>query len=263
MARRDPDYKFVLAELDYLKPYWDVYPEDRAYIRQLLAEERLEFDGRHVQRAEHQPDERRDRRSATRSTASATSATCSAERRRPRGSSTPSATIRSSPGSWPTPASRRARGPAGRSTSGDRTGYADRPDADRRPGGRRAAADAVPDGVRLDRPERARAADLLHGQPLLGGLVDGRGADARGGRGARSTGCSPSWRRSRRRRTCSCRSAPTTRPPNKWLTAIHRDWNRRYVWPKFIAAIPREFFDAVREEQATTRPWRSRRRPAT
>lgn len=26
MARRDPDYKFVLAELDYLKPYWDVYP---------------------------------------------------------------------------------------------------------------------------------------------------------------------------------------------------------------------------------------------
>ena len=26
IARRDPDYKFVLAELDYLKPYWDVYP---------------------------------------------------------------------------------------------------------------------------------------------------------------------------------------------------------------------------------------------
>ena len=28
-ARRDPDYAFVLAELDYLKPYWDTYPEDR------------------------------------------------------------------------------------------------------------------------------------------------------------------------------------------------------------------------------------------
>ena len=39
-------------------------------------------------------------------------------------------------------------------------------------------------------------------------------------------------------------------PPNKWLTAIHRDWNRRYVWPRFTAAIPREFFDAVREAQA-------------
>ena len=41
-------------------------------------------------------------------------------------------------------------------------------------------------------------------------------------------------------------------PPNKWLTAIHRDWARRYVWPKFLAAIPREFFDAVREERGST-----------
>src|SRR5918999_2072140 len=45
MARRDPDYKFVLAELDYLKPYWAVFPEDRAYLRQLLAEGRLELMG--------------------------------------------------------------------------------------------------------------------------------------------------------------------------------------------------------------------------
>ena len=41
-------------------------------------------------------------------------------------------------------------------------------------------------------------------------------------------------------------------PPNKWLTAIHRDWARRYVWPKFLAAIPREFFEAVREERGAT-----------
>ena len=45
MARRDPDYKFVLAELDYLKPYWDAYPEDRDYVRTLLADGRLEFVG--------------------------------------------------------------------------------------------------------------------------------------------------------------------------------------------------------------------------
>ncbi len=30
MARREPEYKFVLAEVDYLKPYWDTRPEDRA-----------------------------------------------------------------------------------------------------------------------------------------------------------------------------------------------------------------------------------------
>ncbi len=44
-ARRDPDYKFVLAELDYLKPYWDSHPEDRRYLRTLLAEGRLELMG--------------------------------------------------------------------------------------------------------------------------------------------------------------------------------------------------------------------------
>ena len=45
MARRDPDYRFVLAELDYLKPYWATHPEDRRLIRTLLAEGRLELVG--------------------------------------------------------------------------------------------------------------------------------------------------------------------------------------------------------------------------
>ncbi|HEV2636397.1 MAG TPA: glycoside hydrolase family 38 C-terminal domain-containing protein [Actinocrinis sp.] len=44
-ARREPEYKFVLAELDYLKPYWDAHPGDRAYISRLLAEGRLELMG--------------------------------------------------------------------------------------------------------------------------------------------------------------------------------------------------------------------------
>lgn len=44
-ARRDPDYAFVLAELDYLKPYWNTFPEDREYMRRLMAEGRLELIG--------------------------------------------------------------------------------------------------------------------------------------------------------------------------------------------------------------------------
>jgi alpha-mannosidase len=44
-ARHDPDYKFVLAELDYLKPHWDAYPEDRADLRRLLREGRVELVG--------------------------------------------------------------------------------------------------------------------------------------------------------------------------------------------------------------------------
>ena len=45
MARREPEYKFVLAEVDYLKPYWDTHPEDRADLRRLIAEGRVEVMG--------------------------------------------------------------------------------------------------------------------------------------------------------------------------------------------------------------------------
>ena len=45
MARREPEYKFVLAEVDYLKPYWDTHPDDRADLRRLIAEGRVEIMG--------------------------------------------------------------------------------------------------------------------------------------------------------------------------------------------------------------------------
>ncbi|GLY04553.1 MULTISPECIES: glycoside hydrolase family 38 C-terminal domain-containing protein [Actinoplanes] len=44
-ARADDDYRFVLAEIDYLKPYWDVYPEDRKDLRRMLHEGRVELVG--------------------------------------------------------------------------------------------------------------------------------------------------------------------------------------------------------------------------
>jgi alpha-mannosidase len=44
-ARRDPDYKFVLAEVDYLKPHFDAFPHDRAFVRSLLADGRAELVG--------------------------------------------------------------------------------------------------------------------------------------------------------------------------------------------------------------------------
>ena len=44
-ARRDPDYKFVLAEIDYLKPHFDAFPADRAFVRSLLADGRAELVG--------------------------------------------------------------------------------------------------------------------------------------------------------------------------------------------------------------------------
>jgi len=44
-ARHDEDYRFVLAEIDYLKPYWDVFVEDRADLRRLIREGRVELVG--------------------------------------------------------------------------------------------------------------------------------------------------------------------------------------------------------------------------
>src|SRR6201993_2655303 len=45
MARREPVYKFVLAEVDYLKPYWDTHPEDRADLRRFMKQGRVEIMG--------------------------------------------------------------------------------------------------------------------------------------------------------------------------------------------------------------------------
>ncbi len=44
-ARRDPDYKFVLAELDYLKPHFDAHPQDRADLLDLIRAGRIELVG--------------------------------------------------------------------------------------------------------------------------------------------------------------------------------------------------------------------------
>ena len=44
-ARKDPDYKFVLAETDYLKPHFDAHPEDRADLLAFIREGRIELVG--------------------------------------------------------------------------------------------------------------------------------------------------------------------------------------------------------------------------
>ncbi|MFF3116038.1 NEW3 domain-containing protein [Kitasatospora sp. NPDC057904] len=41
-------------------------------------------------------------------------------------------------------------------------------------------------------------------------------------------------------------------PPNKWVTAIHRSWAAKYLWPRFVCGTPRDFLDAVRAELAST-----------
>ncbi len=43
--------------------------------------------------------------------------------------------------------------------------------------------------------------------------------------------------------------------PARWVTDIHRDWNQRYVWPRFTTAVPAEFFAAVRAEAGPGGAW--------
>ncbi|HTW02285.1 MAG TPA: glycoside hydrolase family 38 C-terminal domain-containing protein [Streptosporangiaceae bacterium] len=43
--------------------------------------------------------------------------------------------------------------------------------------------------------------------------------------------------------------------PSRWVTGIHRDWNSRYVWPRFVTALPSEFFAAVRKDAAERDVW--------
>lgn len=37
-------------------------------------------------------------------------------------------------------------------------------------------------------------------------------------------------------------------PPNRWVTEIDREWNQRYVWPRFVSATAKDYFDTVRAE---------------
>ena len=251
MARRDPDYKFVLAELDYLKPYWDVYPEDRAYMRQLLADGRLEFMGGTY----NEPNTNLTSAESTIRNAiygigyqrdvlggdPATAWQLDAFGHDPQFPGI-MADAGVSSSSW-------ARGPF----------HEWGPNWVRGPGRMPIAEMASGDVPRMQfttefdwvAPSgRALLTSFMANHYSAGWWMD-----------SMST-LEQAETEVHRLFTELAGLAATKNvllpvgtdysPPNKWLTAIHRDWNRRYVWPKFLAAIPREFFDAVRRERDRT-----------
>ncbi|HOX28994.1 MAG TPA: glycoside hydrolase family 38 C-terminal domain-containing protein, partial [bacterium] len=44
-AAKEPRFKFILSEIDYLKPYWDLLPSKRGEIKKLEKDGRIEFTG--------------------------------------------------------------------------------------------------------------------------------------------------------------------------------------------------------------------------
>jgi len=235
MARRDPDYKFVLAEVDYLKPYWDTHPEDRADLRRFVADGRVEIMGgtynepntnltspetairnfvhgigfqRHVMGADpatawqldvfgHDPQ--------FPGMAAAAGLTSS---------------------SW-------ARGP--HHQWGPMAGDGD-------PERMQFASEfewISPSGTGL----------LTHYMPAhysAGWWMDSAAtlADAE----AETYKLFDGLKKVTSTRNVLLPVGTDYTPPNKWVTEIHRDWNTRYTWPRFVCALPKEFFAAVRAE---------------
>ena len=240
LARRDSAYTFVLAEVDYLKPYWDAFPEERAFLRELLRTGRVEIMGGTY----NEPNTNLTGAEATIRNAVygdgfqrgiigyLTGDGVAAGRVRPR-SAVPRSDGRRGAvlqlvGARPLP-------PVGSHALRVRRGA---------PG---SEPDAVPRRVLLDRPLGARAADRVHGQPLRRGLGHRQRSDAARGPAGRSQALQGAQAGGAHAQ----RAAPgggDYAPPCRWVMGIHRDWNARYVWPRFVSAVPRDFFAAVRAE---------------
>jgi alpha-mannosidase len=236
MARREPEYKFVLAEVDYLKPYWDARPEDRADLRRFLAEGRVEVMGGTY----NEPN---------------TNLT------------SPETTIRNLVHGMGFQRHVLGADPA---TAWQLDVFGHDPQF---PG---LAADAG-----LTSSSWARGPHHQWG-PTQGGDVErmqfcsefewiapsGRGllthympAHYGAGWGMDSSASLREAEDATYALFAQLKKVALTRnvllpvgtdytPPNKWVTAIHRDWASRYTWPRFICALPREFFAAVRAELA-------------
>jgi alpha-mannosidase len=235
MARREPEYKFVLAEVDYLKPYWDTNPEDRDDLRRLIDLGRVEIMGgtynepntnltspeTAIRNFVHGMGFQRDVMGANPATAWQLDV-FGHDPQFP--GMAADAGLTSS--SW-------ARGPFHQ--WGPMSGDGD--------------------------PERMQFASEFEwmapsGRGLLTHYMP---AHYSAGWWMDSSASLEDAEDSVFQLFSKMRKISLTRnvllpvgtdytPPNKWVTEIHRDWNARYTWPRFVCALPSEFFAAVRAE---------------
>ena len=235
MARREPVYKFVLAEVDYLKPYFDAHPEDRADLLRFIAEGRVEVMGgtynepntnltgpeTSIRNFVHGIGFQRDVLGADPATAWQLDV-FGHDPQFP--GMAADAGLTSS--SW-------ARGPYHQwgpmAADGD----------PRRMQFRSEFEWIAPSGVGL----------LTHYMPAhyaAGWWMDSSTSLAEA-EDATYTLFSELKSVALTRNVLLPVGTDYT-PPNAWVTDIHHDWNSRYTWPRFICAIPSEFFAAVRAE---------------
>jgi len=234
-ARRDTDYKFVLAEIDYLKPYFDAFPQDREDLRRLVAEGRVEIVGGNY----NEPNT---------NLISAEAIIRNAVygigfQRDVFGGDPRSAWMLDAFGHDPgypglmaaagLTSSAWARGPF------HQWGPSGAEGGDRRMQFSTEFEWISPDGAGLLTAYMAHhygAGWRLHSPPDLQAAELEAYGQFRGLAQVATT------------RNVLLPVGSDHVIPARWVTDIHRDWNQRYVWPRFTTAVPREFFDAVRAE---------------
>lgn len=235
MARREPEYKFVLAEVDYLKPFWDTHPEDRADLRRFIADGRIEVMGgtynepntnltspeTTIRNFVHGIGFQRDVLGADPATAWQLDV-FGHDPQFP--GMAADAGLTSS--SW-------ARGPHHQWGPMHQQGDPERMQFSSE------FEWIAPSGRGL----------LTHYMPAhysAGWWMDSSATleDAE----AATYELFASLKKVTLTRNVLLPVGTDYTPPNKWVTEIHRDWNARYTWPKFVCALPKEFFAAVRAE---------------
>jgi alpha-mannosidase len=236
-ARADPDYKFVLAEIDYLKPYFDVFPGDRAQLRELIRDGRAELVGGTY----NEPN------------TNLTSAELTI-RNAVYGMGFQRGVMGAAPESaWMLDVFGHDPGFPGLMAAAGLTSssWARGPFHQWGP----------EDNGRMQFP-----AEFEWISPDGTGLLTGYMANHYGaGWALHTTRDLAAAERAAYEQFRALAPAAATRNvmlpvgadhviPARWVTDVHRSWNARYVWPRFVTAIPRDFFDAVRAEAGLARP---------
>jgi alpha-mannosidase len=235
MARREPEYKFVLAEVDYLKPFWDTHPEDRADLRRLIADGRVEIMGGTY----NEPN--------TNLTSPET-----AIRNFVHGMGFQQHVLGAEPATaWQLdvfghdPQFPGMAADAGLTSSS----WARGPHHQWGPVSAQGNACGMQFCSEFEWIAPSGRGLLTHYMPAHYGA--GWGMDSSASLEDAETATYNLF--------MTLKEVALTRnvllpvgtdytPPNKWVTEIHRHWNARYTWPRFVCAIPKDFFAAVRAD---------------
>jgi alpha-mannosidase len=239
-ARRDPDFRFVLAEIDYLKPHWDAFPEDRDELRALIADGRVEIVGGSY----NEP---------------STNLTCveSTIRNAVYGIGFQRDVVGGDPRSaWMLdvfghhPAYPGLMADAGLTSSAWARG----------PFHQWGPKATVGDNRRMQFPSEFEWISPS-GRGLLTSYMPNHYS---AGWSMESLATLEQAEAEAYRLFRDLKAVAATRVtllpvgndhriPSRWCTEIQRDWNRRYLWPRFVVGLPREFFAAVRRDAGERR----------